>query len=150
MNNTLDFDNFNVDGKKILLVTTIWNKELLKPLLDEISSHASSANVEVITEYCPGSLELAATLKKKMLDISFDGVIAVGLVIKGDTPHFKLVSRQAYSDLAKVALENQTIPLINGVLTVDNKVQAEERINPTKMNKGKEFIQSLFQMISSR
>ena len=43
-----------------------------------------------------------------------------------------------------------TIPLINGVLTVDNKVQAEERINPTKMNKGKEFIQSLFQMISSR
>ena len=49
MNNTLDFDNFNVDGKKILLVTTIWNKELLKPLLDEISSHASSANVEIIT-----------------------------------------------------------------------------------------------------
>jgi 6,7-dimethyl-8-ribityllumazine synthase len=81
--------------------------------------------------------------------MDYDGIMAVGLVIKGDTPHFKLVSKQTFQDLAALALELCDYPLINGVLTVDNKVQAEERINPQKMNKGKEFIESLFQMMSS-
>ena len=62
---------------------------------------------------------------------------------------FKLVSKQTFHDLGKVALDFETTPLANGVLTVDNKVQAEERINPEKMNKGSEFSSSLFQMMSS-
>ena len=94
-------------------------------------------------------LELAATIKRTLKVVQYDGVIALGLVIKGDTPHFKLVSKQTFHDLGKVALDFETTPLVNGVLTVDNKVQAEERINPEKMNKGREFSSSLFQMMSS-
>ncbi len=151
MNNAPNFDAElkNIANKKILVVTTAWNKDFLAPALEEITQHAKAKEIDVSLKFCPGSLELAATIKRTLKNAEFDGVIALGLVIKGDTPHFKLVSRQTFHDLGKVALDFEAIPLVNGVLTVDNKVQAEERINPQKMNKGREFSSSLFQMMST-
>ena len=151
MNNAPNFDAElkNIGNKKILVVTTAWNKDFLAPAVEEITQHAKAEEIDVSLKFCPGSLELAATIKRTIKNAEFDGVIALGLVIKGDTPHFKLVSRQTFHDLGKVALDFEAIPLVNGVLTVDNKVQAEERINPQKMNKGREFSSSLFQMMSA-
>jgi len=151
MNNSPNFDAElkNIGNKKILVVTTAWNKDFLAPAVEEITQHAKAEEIDVSLKFCPGSLELAATIKRTLKNAEFDGVIALGLVIKGDTPHFKLVSRQTFHDLGKVALDFEAIPLVNGVLTVDNKVQAEERINPQKMNKGREFSSSLFQMMSA-
>lgn len=150
MNDAPDFKDYfnNIAKKKILIVSTTWNKDLLSPLMDVITKTANDHKVDHEISFCPGSLELAASIIRAKPD-QYDGVLAIGLVIRGDTPHFKLVSKQSFQDLASVALEFHSTPLINGVLTVDNKVQAEERINPEKMNKGKEFIESLFQMISS-
>ena len=151
MNNAPSFDAVfeGIENKNILVVTTTWNKDFLAPAIEEISLHAKEENINMALKFCPGSLELAATIKRTLNNVEFDGVIALGLVIKGDTPHFKLVSRQTFHDLGKVALDFEAIPLVNGVLTVDNKVQAEERINPQKMNKGREFSSSLFQMMST-
>tara|TARA_Y100000992_G_scaffold241410_1_gene172299 strand:+ start:188 stop:643 length:456 start_codon:yes stop_codon:yes gene_type:complete len=151
MNNTPSFNaEFkNIANKNVLIVTTTWNKDFLAPAVEEIAQHAKAEDIALTLKFCPGSLELAATIKRTLKDAKFDGVIALGLVIRGDTPHFKLVSRQTFHDLGKVALDFETTPLVNGVLTVDNKVQAEERINPEKMNKGREFSNSLFQMMSS-
>ena len=151
MNNAPNFNAElkNIANKKILVVTTAWNKDFLAPAVEEITQHAKAKEIDVSLKFCPGSLELAATIKRTLKNAEFDGVIALGLVIKGDTPHFKLVSRQTFHDLGKVALDFEAIPLINGVLTVDNKVQAEERINPQKMNKGRELSSSLFQMMST-
>ena len=151
MNNAPNFDAElkNIGNKKILVVTTAWNKDFLAPAVEEITQHAKAEEIDVSLKFCPGSLELAATIKRTLKNAEFDGVIALGLVIKGDTPHFKLVSRQTFHDLGKVALDFEAIPLVNGVLTVDNKIQAEERINPQKMNKGREFSSSLFQMMST-
>ena len=151
MNNTPSFNaEFkNIANKNVLIVTTAWNKDFLAPAIEEIAQHAKAEEIALTLKFCPGSLELAATIKRTLKDAKFDGVIALGLVIRGDTPHFKLVSRQTFHDLGKVALDFETTPLVNGVLTVDNKVQAEERINPEKMNKGREFSCSLFQMMSS-
>ena len=151
MNNAPSFDaEFkNKANKNVLVVTIAWNKDFLAPAVEEIAQHAKAEEIALTLKFCPGSLELAATIKRTLKDSEFDGVIALGLVIKGDTPHFKLVSRQTFHDLGKVALDFETTPLVNGVLTVDNKVQAEERINPEKMNKGREFSSSLFQMMSS-
>ena len=150
MNNAPDFQDCfkNLAKKKILIVSTTWNKDLLSPLIDVITKTADVHKVDHEISFCPGSLELAASIIRAKPD-QYDGVLAIGLVIRGDTPHFKLVSKQSFQDLASVALEFHSTPLVNGVLTVDNKVQAEERINPEKMNKGKEFIESLFQMMSS-
>ena len=150
MNNSPEFhlDGKKLVGKKILLVTTAWNKDFLSPAVDAIQKECETFQVSCEVVFCPGSLEIPATILRKMTD-DFDGVLALGLVIKGDTPHFKLVSNQTYASLADIATSNYETPLINGILTVDNKVQAQDRISQKKLNKGKEFALSLFHMISS-
>ena len=150
MNNSPEFhlDGKKLVGKKILLVTTAWNKDFLSPAVDAIQKECETFQVSCEVVFCPGSLEIPATILRKMTD-DFDGVLALGLVIKGDTPHFKLVSNQTYASLADIATSNYKTPLINGILTVDNKVQAQDRISQKKLNKGKEFALSLFHMICS-
>jgi 6,7-dimethyl-8-ribityllumazine synthase len=150
MNNSPEFhlDGKKLTGKKILLVTTAWNKDFLSPAVDAIQKECETFEVNCEVVFCPGSLEIPATILRKMTD-DFDGVLALGLVIKGDTPHFKLVSNQTYASLADIATSNYETPLINGILTVDNKVQAQDRISQKKLNKGKEFALSLFHMICS-
>ena len=150
MNNSPEFhlDGKKLTGKKILLVTTAWNKDFLSPAVDAIQKECETFQVNCEVVFCPGSLEIPATILRKMTD-DFDGVLALGLVIKGDTPHFKLVSNQTYASLADIATSNYETPLINGILTVDNKVQAQDRISQKKLNKGKEFALSLFHMICS-
>lgn len=150
MNNSPEFhlDGKKLVGKKILLVTTAWNKDFLSPAVDAIQKECETFEVSCEVVFCPGSLEIPATILRKMTD-DFDGVLALGLVIKGDTPHFKLVSNQTYASLADIATSNYETPLINGILTVDNKVQAQDRISQKKLNKGKEFALSLFHMICS-
>ena len=150
MNNSPEFhlDGKKLVGKKILLVTTAWNKDFISPAADAIQKECETFQVSCEVVFCPGSLEIPATILRKMTD-DFDGVLALGLVIKGDTPHFKLVSNQTYASLADIATSNYETPLINGILTVDNKVQAQDRISQKKLNKGKEFALSLFHMICS-
>jgi len=150
MNNSPEFhlDGKKLTGKKILLVTTAWNKDFLSPAVDAIQKECETFEVSCEVVFCPGSLEIPATILRKMTD-DFDGVLALGLVIKGDTPHFKLVSNQTYASLSDIATSNYETPLINGILTVDNKVQAQDRISQKKLNKGKEFALSLFHMICS-
>ena len=150
MNNSPEFhlDGKKLTGKKILLVTTAWNKDFLSPAVDAIQKECETFEVSCEVVFCPGSLEIPATILRKMTD-DFDGVLALGLVIKGDTPHFKLVSNQTYASLADISTSNYETPLINGILTVDNKVQAQDRISQKKLNKGKEFALSLFHMICS-
>ena len=150
MNNSPEFhlDGKKLTGKKILLVTTAWNKDFLSPAVDAIQKECEIFKVSCEVVFCPGSLEIPATILRKMTD-KFDGVLALGLVMKGDTPHFKLVSNQTYASLANIATSNYETPMINGILTVDNKVQAQDRISQKKLNKGKEFALSLFHMICS-
>ena len=71
MNNSPDFkDCFNnLAKKKILIITTTWNKELLSPLIDEITKIADGYEVSYEINFCPGSLELAASIiRAKPLD----------------------------------------------------------------------------------
>ena len=93
MNNTPNFHNEfqNIKNKKILVVTTTWNKDFLTPAVKEIAQHAKAEEINLTLKLCPGSLELAATIKRALKEHSFDGVIALGLVIKGDTPHLSLI-----------------------------------------------------------
>ena len=149
--NKLDFgiSPEKIAGKNVLLATTVWNKELLLPARNEIKEKLESMSANILELFCPGSLELTASIKRFLNKNNVDGVIALGLVIKGDTPHFRLVSQQTFHDLARLSNENFEIPLVNGVLTVDNRVQAEERTNPAKLNKGAEFALSLMHMLSS-
>ena len=112
---------------------------LLKGTLNELSSH--NASVEILN--VEGALEIptAISLVKK----DFDGFIALGCVIRGETSHYDIVAENSAQALSKLGLES--ICIGNGILTVDNIEQAIERSDPKLKNKGKDVANALISLL---
>ncbi len=84
-----------------------------------------------------GAFELPLAAQKAARTQRFDGIVALGAVIRGGTPHFEFVSGECMAGLTRVALDCD-MPLGNGVLTVDTVEQALERAGGSEGNKGEE------------
>lgn len=95
--------------------------------------------------WVPGSFELPRAAQTLAQSGRYDGVVALGCVIRGDTPHFDYVCRSVTDGLTQVGL-NGPIPLANGVLTCDTPEQAQARAG-LKSNKGAEAAESLIDMV---
>jgi len=93
----------------------------------------------------PGSFEIPLAAKRAALSKKYDAVVALGCVLRGETPHFEYISRAVSNGLQHVALE-AGIPVGFGVLTVDTVEQAMERSGDSG-NKGFEAAMAAFQMI---
>ncbi len=94
----------------------------------------------------PGSFELPVAAKHVAVSKKYDGIVALGCVLRGETPHFEYISRAVSDGLQRVALETG-IPVGFGVLTVDTVEQAMERSGESG-NKGFEAAMAAFQMIN--
>ena len=111
-------------------------EQLLSGALDALRRHgADEAAVDVYR--CPGTFELPALLKRVALSGRYDGVVALGAVIRGGTPHFEFVAAEATKGVAHVALE-AGCAVAMGVLTCDTMEQALERAGVKAGNKGAE------------
>ncbi len=93
----------------------------------------------------PGALELPLTAKLLAKRETFDVIIALGIVIKGETPHFEHVCCESHRGLMDAGLETG-IPVIFGVITALNEKQAEERVEEKGLNKGRDFALSAIEM----
>ena len=120
--------------------------QLLAGATDCLTRHgADPKNLTVI--YCPGAYEIpqvAAQLAKRG---SFDAVICLGCVIRGETPHFDYVAAEAAKGIAQVALQTG-VPMTFGVLTTDNLEQALERAGAKGGNKGWDAALSALELVS--
>ena len=99
----------------------------------------------------PGALEIAQTIKfyfDSKLE-TYDGFLALGCVIKGDTYHFEIVSNESARSLSYLSI-HFSIPIANGILTTFDKKQALERSDKNKLNKGKESALACLSMIKIR
>ena len=105
---------------------------LLEGALDALR-RAGATDVEVVK--IPGAWELPLTAKTIAQDKKPDAIIALGAVIRGDTPHFDYVAGQAASGLMAVQLETG-IPVAFGVLTTNSIEQAADRAGGKEGNKG--------------
>ena len=94
----------------------------------------------------PGSFEIPIAAKHAAMSKKYDGIVALGCVLRGETPHFEYISRAVSDGLQHVALETG-IPVGFGVLTVDTVEQAMERSGESG-NKGFEAAMAAFQMIN--
>ncbi len=106
----------------------ITNK-ILSSCLDCLKRHGlntSEESKQVDIVWVPGSLELPIAAKKLVKKKSFDVIITLGAVIRGDTSHYDVVISEASKGISKVSYDND-IPIIFGVLTTDNMQQALER-----------------------
>lgn len=131
------------------IVYTSWNSQIINDLLQETKKELISQGVpdkNIILKEVPGAFELPLAAQKCAENSS--SVIALGAIIKGDTPHFDFISSSCIGGLQDVALRTNK-PIICGVLTTENLDQAQERSDPNQMNKGREFALSAMNMVDA-
>jgi 6,7-dimethyl-8-ribityllumazine synthase len=121
-------------GLTFAIVVAHFNPEITTRLLEGAQKALEDANADEIKVYhVPGAFELPLAVSRLAED--FDAIIALGAVIRGDTPHFEYVAQGATQGLMKVSIETET-PVAFGVLTTDTVQQAMERAGGAHGNKG--------------
>jgi len=131
-------ENLDASGLKFAVVCARFNSFVTDRLLDGAlaalkRAGAADANVEIVR--VPGAWELPLAAKTIAAGQKHDAIIALGAVIRGDTPHFDYVAGQAASGLMAVQLETG-IPVAFGVLTTNTIEQAADRAGGKDGNKG--------------
>ena len=126
-------------NKKVLLVCSPYYNDITQNLIKGAIMVLRSNSVEYKIINVPGALEIAPSIKiyseKSAKDILFDGFVALGCIIRGETYHFEIVSNESARALSDLSI-TYSLPIGNGILTVENKEQANERSDPLRLNKG--------------
>ena len=126
--------------KKILIVIANFYEDISKGLISSAKKELKSNIIKTSIIYVPGVFEIPITIKKNIK--KYDGFIALGCVIKGQTPHFDFISKSTTDAIMLLSIEH-TKPIANGILTCLNKSQAIKR-----KNKGKEAAIALKSVLS--
>ena len=139
-----------IKGARIGLAVARFNsfvvESLLQGALDTLKRHgAEDTDIEIVR--VPGAYELPLAIKKMAAGKKYDGIIALGAVIRGGTPHFDYVAGECVKGMATVMLQHE-LPVAFGVLTVDTIEQAIERAGTKAGNKGAEATLSVIEMIN--
>lgn len=134
---------------RIALVTSRFNsfitERLLEGALDALQRHGVSPDSCQVYRI-PGAFEIPLVAKKLAKSDKYDGIICLGAVIKGDTPHFDYVSAEVSKGIAQASLETE-LPIAFGILTTNNVEQAIERAGTKAGNKGWDAAVSLLETI---
>jgi 6,7-dimethyl-8-ribityllumazine synthase len=148
----MDTGILNVQDACIVLVKTEWNAaiadELEKGAIAELQKHHVK---KIITITVPGAVEIPFAIKSFWENTDKkkrpDAFIALGCVVRGDTPHFEYVCKAVTDGVVQLNL-SLPVPVIFGVLTVNNDEQAKERIGGKHGHKGEEAAVTALKMIS--
>lgn len=136
-------------GRFALCVTrfnSFITEELLGGALDTLVRHGV-ADQDIDVYRAPGAFELSAVVRRVVESQRYAGVVALGAVIRGGTPHFEYVSGEVARGIGQLAL-NAQCPVTFGVLTTDTIEQAIERAGAKAGNKGGEAALACLEMVS--
>lgn len=133
-----DQENLDGSGLKVTIVAGTWHERIADGLLAGAHRVLDASGAEVTDVRVPGSFELPV-VAKAALDAGADAVVALGVIIRGGTPHFEYVSSAATDGLTRVALDTGK-PVGFGVLTLDDEQQGLDRagLPGSKEDKGAE------------
>ncbi|HDY87139.1 MAG TPA: 6,7-dimethyl-8-ribityllumazine synthase [bacterium] len=135
-------------NKRYAIIVSRYNeligKKLLDGAMDCLLRHDASKN-SIDIAWVPGAFELPLTAKKIAQKGSYDAVICIGAVIRGETPHFDFIASQAAKGIAQASLETG-VPIIFGVVTTDTVEQAVKRAGTTAGNRGFDAALSAIEM----
>lgn len=139
------------DGRdlKIAIVSTRWNDDIVDRLVDgavDVLTDCGVREDDLTVVKVPGAFELPLAVDRLADSGDFDGIVALGAVIRGDTPHFDYVAGECAKGLSAAAIE-YGIPVGFGVITADNAEQADARAQPDEdNNKGAEAASAVVEM----
>jgi 6,7-dimethyl-8-ribityllumazine synthase len=128
---------------RIAIVASEYNSVVMDGLIR--GAQRALKDHEQNTIRVPGSFELPLAVKRAALTKKYDGIVALGCVLRGETPHFEYISSAVSSGLGQVALETG-VPVGFGVLTVDTVQQAMDRSGESA-NKGFEAAVAALEMV---
>lgn len=140
----------SAEGVRVTVVVARFNADvtdrLLQGALDCLTEHGAHRDqVEVL--HVPGAWELPQTAARLVERAASDAIVALGCVIRGETPHFDYVCAEASSGLGAVARTSRT-PVLFGVLTTDTREQAMARAADGPSNKGYETALAALEMVA--
>lgn len=135
--------------RKYGIVVSRWNdfftEKMLGAAIDTLIRHgAKEDNIHLVR--VPGAWEIPLAVQKLISSKTVDGVVALGCLIRGATPHFDYISSEVTKGLGKISLDSG-LPVTYGVITVENLDQAIERSGSKAGNKGGEAAAALIEMV---
>ncbi len=137
-------------GFKIGIVVSRFNSFISDRLLEgalEALQKAGALDADLTVYKVPGSFEVPLVAKKIAQAKSADGILCIGALIRGDTPHFDYLSAEVTKGLAQIAMD-EGVPVTFGILTVDTVEQGIERAGTKAGNKGYDAALSLVETLN--
>ena len=136
--------------KQIIIIISEFNEKISERLLKgarDSFAHYEGLEANLKTYHVPGAFEIPGTIHQVLKYHNPHAIIALGTVIRGETPHFDYVAGESARGLSDLTRDTD-IPIINGILTTDNEDQALRRSEPGGRNKGWDAIEAALQAIS--
>jgi 6,7-dimethyl-8-ribityllumazine synthase len=137
-------------GRRFAVVASRFNETVTRALvdgaLDALVRHGMAFD-DIDVVWVPGAWELPLAVRRAMATERYEAVVALGAVIRGDTPHFDYVAGECAAGIMRVTLDTG-IPIVFGVLTVDDLDQALARCGGSVGNKGEESAATAVEMVS--
>jgi len=138
----------NAEGLRFAVIASRFNDEIVAGLLDGaidcLDKHGAAA-AEVKIYRVPGAFEIPLLAASVARSKQFDAIVAIGALVRGDTPHFDFISLQVTMDISRAALDSG-IPIAYGVITCNTMEQAQARSRPGSGNKGWEAALAAIEM----
>ncbi len=137
-------------GFRIAIVLSKFNSFLSDRLLDgavDALEKVGAAQDDIIVFKVPGAFEVPFVAKKIARNKAADGILCLGALVRGETPHFDFLSAEVTKGLAQISLDDG-LPVSFGILTVDNIEQGIERSGTKAGNKGYDAAMSLVEMLN--
>jgi len=137
-------------GRRIALICARWNDVIVNRLENGAREALVGAGVvedDIVSIKVPGALEIPIAMNAALATGTFDAAIALGVVLRGDTYHFEVVSNESASGVMRVGLDSGRV-VTNGILTVDTEAQADERSVDGPGNKGAEAAAAALELLA--
>jgi len=134
----------------LAIVASRFNEDITRELFNGAKKRIEELDIQkemVTAVWVPGAREIPIAAQKLALKGSYDAIICLGAVIRGETAHFDYVCQQLSYGCQKVALTYQ-IPIIFEVLTTDNEEQAWDRVGGKHGHKGRDAVDAAIEMVS--
>jgi 6,7-dimethyl-8-ribityllumazine synthase len=133
----------NVAGKRVAVVAARWHGDVVDALIAGADAAARDAGARVATYRVPGAFEIPVVAAAVARRDDVDAVVALGVVMRGGTPHFDYVCRAVTDGCLRVSLDSGK-PVGFGVLTVDDEAQAKDRLD-----KGREAVRAVLETLAT-